>query len=362
MKIPFRVNNFDLIRLYAALEVALYHGVEHLEIPEGWWAAPSAVLPGVPIFFFVSGFLISRSYESNSRLGEYARNRALRIYPALVVCTALSLLSVAAVGYFRTVEFSWAHFLAWVAGQITIVQFYNPSFMRGFGTGVLNGSLWTISVELQFYVLIPLLYWAMRRAERWGVGSNAFLIATAAVFALVNAGHRLYAVDHSGTMAFKLLRASFAPWFYMFLVGVLAQRNFERLHGLLAGRFPLIVAAYLAVGIFLVKVFHVGAGNQINPILYLALAATVLAAAYSMPHLAERLVRKNDVSYGIYIYHIPVINLMMYYGVMGRGRDVAFVAVASIALAALSWRFVERPAIGWKKHPLNPITPRAAAP
>jgi peptidoglycan/LPS O-acetylase OafA/YrhL len=39
--------------------------------------------------------------------------------------------------------------------QLSIVQFYNPDFLRGYGVGVLNGSLWTISVELQFYVMLP---------------------------------------------------------------------------------------------------------------------------------------------------------------------------------------------------------------
>ena len=84
MRDAFRLNNFDLLRLGAALQVALEHAAFHLEVQEGWWGRVSLLMPGVPIFFFISGFLISRSYESNSRLDEYFRNRGLRIYPALV--------------------------------------------------------------------------------------------------------------------------------------------------------------------------------------------------------------------------------------------------------------------------------------
>lgn len=361
MKIPFRVNNFDLIRLFAALQVALQHASHHLEVTSAWWSALSAVLPGVPIFFFISGFLISRSYESNSRLAEYSWNRAVRIYPALLVCTALSLLSVAAVGYFRTVEFSTVHFLAWVAGQITIFQFYNPDFMRGFGTGVLNGSLWTISVELQFYLLIPMLYAVMRWFERRGLGSNAFLAGATLLFVLVNLAFQAIESEHSGALAFKLLKASFAPWFYMFLIGVIAQRNFGALHGALAPRFPMLAIAYLVGGIALVESLGIGAGNRMHPLLYLALSAVLLSAAYWRPETAGRLVRHNDVSYGIYIYHIPIINLMMFYGLLGRPWHVALATLATVVLAALSWRFVERPALARKKRPLNPLASPDAA-
>ncbi len=186
MRDTFRLNNFDLLRLGAALASGIGARCVPPRGPEGWWGRVSLLIPGVPIFFFISGFLISRSYESNSRLDEYFRNRALRIYPALVVCTALSLLSVTVAGYFATVESPSAHFVAWILGQITVLQFYNPDFMRAFGTGVLNGSLWTITVELQFYVLIPLLYWVFRQLERRRIGTNAALCVLTLAFLAVN--------------------------------------------------------------------------------------------------------------------------------------------------------------------------------
>ena len=68
----FRINNFDLIRLFAALQVVFWHFIDGLiaDPHSSWhWIVSKiwAMFPGVPIFF-ISGFLISRSYESNSRL------------------------------------------------------------------------------------------------------------------------------------------------------------------------------------------------------------------------------------------------------------------------------------------------------
>src|SRR5262245_53294221 len=96
----FRTNNFDLIRLFAASQVVFHHASVHLDAAASGpvWSALEQ-FPGVPIFFFISGFLISRSYEANSTLREYATNRILRIYPGLWICLAVTTLAVAATGY-----------------------------------------------------------------------------------------------------------------------------------------------------------------------------------------------------------------------------------------------------------------------
>ena len=73
------VNNFDLIRLVAATEVAVKHGLVHLGLGGGWLEHFS-VLPGVPVFFLISGFLIFQSYRNSNSLGDFALNRAVRIF------------------------------------------------------------------------------------------------------------------------------------------------------------------------------------------------------------------------------------------------------------------------------------------
>src|ERR1700704_498511 len=97
-----KANNFDLVRLMAAAQVAISHSASQLKIEHADWPLFGLIslFPGVPVFFFISGFLISKSFENNSVLKEFWLNRALRIYPGLVCCFLVSLAMVWMTGYF----------------------------------------------------------------------------------------------------------------------------------------------------------------------------------------------------------------------------------------------------------------------
>ncbi len=354
MKENFRVNNFDLIRLIAALQVVIHHALSHLDVE----VSSSLIIelfnffPGVPIFFFVSGFLISKSYENNSDIKEYAQNRILRIYPALIVCTFITVTSVYLTGYLSSKGISLGEVIIWIVGQISIVQFYNPDFMRGFGTGALNGSLWTITVELQFYIMIPVLYWIFGLAKP----SNNKLLLLIAFFMLFHSVRYTLIDDYSNSLLFKLWGVSFIPWIYMFLVGVFFQKNFFILHRLLSKKILYILPLYLVISYFSVEYFGWKMGNGINPILYVFLAIVVFSFAYSFPSFSKSLLKGNDISYGVYIYHIPIINILIYYGYMSNIYYVFLTIAATIIMAIFSWIVIEKRSIKFKKHPLNPLS------
>jgi peptidoglycan/LPS O-acetylase OafA/YrhL len=346
-------NNFDLIRLAAALQVALHHTLEHLHIGATEAGALVDLFPGVPVFFFVSGFLISRSFERNQAPKEFAFNRMLRIYPALAVCFAASVLMVWATGYLRSVETSLHEWILWGAAQLSFVQFYNPQFMRGFGVGVLNGSLWTISVELQFYAMVPTIYGLLRLTRLSKKASNCWLVVLIVVFLIINRVYIIEALNHSEHLFYKLAGVSFAPWFFMFLVGVLAQRNSAVLVPLAVSHAGLIWIAYLAMALG-GRLLGWGMGNGIHPLLFVALSTLVLATAFSHPGTSDRMLGRNDISYGVYIYHMPVINCVLVLGLPARSQIAAIttIVICTVMLAILSWRLVERPALALKRHPL----------
>ncbi len=79
------------------------------------------------------------------------------------------------------------------------------------------------------------------------------------------------------------------------------------------------------------------------------LAITTFSIAFTSTHLAEKLLKHNDISYGIYIYHMPVINTVIALNIGGTVFKLLISSIIVINLAILSWIFVEKRAIRLKK-------------
>lgn len=317
------------------------HALVHLGF-EGSVTELLSIVPGVPIFFFISGFLIFQSHQNSRSLYQFSVNRLLRIYPALIVCFAVSVLMVLASGYLQGRDLISRPFLIWAIAQLSILQIYNADFMRSFGVGVLNGSLWTVAVELQFYLLTPLLAWlTLRRAWCWALILALGVIANLALL-----------VWTEGFGA-KLFSVSFPPWFYMFVLGAWLSTRSDWQQWLLRLHPMTLLAAYALLSVAGHLLGWRVTGNEINPISYLLLAMLVFRLTYARPELSERLLGRNDISYGVYIYHMPVINLLVFHDKVGEPWTVIAASVATVALALASWRWVERPALRLKKLALR---------
>lgn len=350
-------NNFDLLRLLAASQVMYLHAVHHLR-PESngvltvlTWL--SQFFPGVPVFFFMSGFLISWSLRRNKDLISYARNRVLRIYPALWVCFLVSILVVAATGYWAAVPVSGRSFMAWVVAQVTVAQFFNPDFLRGFGVGVLNGSLWTITVELQFYVLLPLIFWGIGRISQ----RRQLVVLLALILVGLFAEYVLVSSTQTNpeSMLVKLFGVTVIPYLHMFLIGALVQVHFERVRPYVEGKALVWVVLYVVGALVMARMTGGPAGAvHMNLVVLVLLYGTVISAAYSWRTLSTRILGKNDVSYGTYIYHMVFVNLLVAMGWTGRVSGVVVAVVATFAVAWVSWVWVEQPALALKRVGARP--------
>lgn len=237
-------NNFDLIRLFAALQVAIIHCATHLDV-EGAWLNVFSVFPGVPIFFFISGFLIFQSWVNirERRAFVFFTNRVLRIFPALYFCVGLSAISLFLSGFLPLAELAQSRFWVWLLSQVTVFQFFNPMFLRDYGVGVVNGSLWTISVELQFYLLTPLLFLLMAR------GKFAFFTAIVLFFVLNVVNTYL---NPGSSIPQKIFSVSFLPWFGMFMVGAYCSTSPKLRARVIEIPWVLLVGSYLAIHLIVV--------------------------------------------------------------------------------------------------------------
>ncbi|KLU60953.1 O-acetyltransferase OatA [Peptococcaceae bacterium CEB3] len=340
----------DGLRALAVLAVIAYH-LNLAWLPDG--------LLGVGLFFVLSGYLITdllvAEWKLNGRidLKNFWLRRARRLLPALFVMLAGVVVWLALVDPSRLSSL-WGDVLAavfYVSNWWFV--FHHVSYFARFGPPSPLGHLWSLAVEEQFYLIWPLLLWlGLRFVPKRGRLVGLILLgalASAAVMALLyqpgmDPSRVYYGTD---TRAFALLMGAA-------LALVWPSRR-------LTSTLPVTARSILdAVGLaaLLVVVYMMVRTNQYQTFLYrgglvlFSAAAVVLVAV--LAHPAGRLGKMfggqpwrwlGERSYGIYLWHYPVIVLTspaVNTGGVNVWRALGQVA-ASIGLAALSWRLVEDP-------------------
>ena len=168
-----RENNFDILRLVLAIVVVFFHAGSISGSPELAWLPD--VFSGhlaVEGFFAISGFLIFASYERSPSLTDYFLKRAGRILPgywlATVFCLAIAFSEGCFhVGKFLVANLSFANFIQpWIPGLWET----NP-------TNVVDGALWTLKIEVMFYLVVPLIVWLCRKTRRDAVLWTLFALS-----------------------------------------------------------------------------------------------------------------------------------------------------------------------------------------
>jgi peptidoglycan/LPS O-acetylase OafA/YrhL len=348
------VPGLDGLRALAVLAVIAYH------IGLSW--APGGLL-GVGVFFTLSGYLItdlllSHQQDSGSLgLLEFWRRRARRLLPALFVMLAVVAGWVALLqrGQLPALRGAMAAAAAYVSNWWLIAQ--NSSYFARFGPPSPLGHLWSLAVEEQFYLLWPWLLWLglrctagrSERSRRQLLIAGSAVLATASALAMIAAYHPGYdptrVYDGTDTRAFALLIGAglaFACPSRSMAAEVTARRR--RLLDA-AGAAGLIV-----IGLLIWRT------SQYSPFLYrgglVVLSVATAAVVWSALSPASRVGRVlggqplrwiGVRSYGIYLWHYPVIVLTTPgAGTPSLARGIVQAAV-SITAAALSWRFIEEP-------------------
>ncbi|WP_404851083.1 acyltransferase family protein [Dietzia kunjamensis] len=350
-----RVDCFDALRLLAALAVVVGHSVTHLNTSflwydsgNGWWFQD-----GVIAFFVLSGLMVYRSGERCHERGqpwrEYYRNRALRIIPAIYAYGLIIVLALAVVGEINFSNVTSVGVLAFIASIFALIPVYHPAQFADFGVGVVNGSLWTIPVEVSFYLVLPLIVLLMHRAGfKKGM---AALAAIAAAGILIRSAGFAFAPD---TMLVKLYGVTFLGWLWYFSLGIYWSRMWKRTphHGGLA---LLCVALYVALAAWRYVVSEPEYGTLLAALAAIPLSYALIWFGNYGPRLFGHITNRiGDLSFGTYVWHMVVVNFLIYFGArewpLPGTLKVSVVIFASLALGALSWHLVERPALARKKY------------
>lgn len=323
-----RDNNFNLIRVLAAGGVLVSHSwpiidprsAEPLENMIGLSLGHVCVL----LFFAISGFFITKSYERANSLTDFLWARAARLFPALVVVIVLTVLVAGPLltRHGTLAYFSNPQIYAYLLQNVAIVfgQIYElPGVL---GDRPINGSLWTLRYEVYCYASVVLLGLLGCIAPRryWLWLGLVLLIAVAA--ALVD----------KGTGISRLLLA------FALGGGVYVYRNAIPFSGFIAA--VLLAAALLIRETPLFGVLFCVACAY--AILWLGFARIPFLTVYN---------RFGDISYGLYIYAFPVQMIWAYEGGIANPYVLMAVSFATtLPLAIASWLLVEKPALDMRRR------------
>ena len=212
-----RENNFDLLRLGLAWTVVLVHAADLSLAPPraflGRWLNPQVPVEG---FFAISGCLIVASWDRSSSVSGYFRRRAQRILPGYWLALLYTVVLGAAVSTLPLARFlaspaTWKY----IAADLTFLTFLQPDLPGVFAhndLSAVNGALWTIKVEVMFYLVVPILVWCCRRlGTAWTLG-GCFVLSLVDRMVLDGTGHHSLAVQLPGQLSFFFVGA--AVYFY----------------------------------------------------------------------------------------------------------------------------------------------------
>lgn len=300
---------------------------------DAWLGFTGRGFLGVQVFFVLSGLVLFLPYARGKRLapGDYARARLLRIVPALWVALAGA----------------WLVTGIWSPKAARHALFLNAR--ANFGDSP-DPPAWSLTVEMGFYVLLPLLVIVFARKPAWRVPLLAGLVATGIVMR--------WGLWHGWPRT---------PLTYVdnFAIGVLAAIVVARFR---LPRWTLVLAAAaLLAGLAMP---HAGGQKAIPLAACAACFAVALAVLASVdPRTPRALVWLGTVSYGIYLWHWPILVAATDHGLYRLPDPLEIAVVAALAVLAgwASWRLVERPALAFaRRRPSTPVTasldPPAALP
>ena len=293
----------------------------------------------VESFFIVSGYLVTKSYDSRPELYGYAVRRLFRLYPLLIVVIILqaALMLVLLPGPLGQYLEQTLRYLGVNAALAPFLQTDIGGLFHDLQAKAINPSLWTLKIEVAFYLLVPLLWPLLKR-----FGVYAFIVS----FALSALYHEL--MVHAGEPD---LAKQIPAQLQFFLVGMAILRYQPRLASVPGWAGTLAAVAGLAAWLVLRPVLP----YYCHPIL-------IGAFTYGMTFCTRPLHMRHDLSYGVYLLHAPLLQVLI---LLGLFRDtlpmLAGVLVVVIALALVSEHVVEEPfiAIGqrlakrpppWRRH------------
>ena len=331
-----RDNNLNIIRLLAATSVAfahsfaLLHGEPHPiwggYVQSGWFG-----FVAVAVFFGLSGFLITQSFDRRHSWFQYLEARWLRIFPGLFFSCLFTTIIVSVFVKQQGLE-AFVDIKNW--RQTFGAFFFDYNYLDGVfdsnPTRGVNGSLWTLPIEFRLYIFVlvfGLLGLVLRRYV---------FLAFAATMLICGILHFQPVTEHVWPVLFRIRNYSFSYYSlpFCFVGGMLFYLFRDKI------RLNIPLAAALLVLCYFFNHWAIICLSFV----YAAFTFGYHPKAY-LPHLNF----KADLSYGIYVLAFPIQQTLIFNGIKPEGHLFFLVTMAcTIPAAFISWYGFEKPGLALK--------------
>ena len=338
------LNNFHLLRVIAAFLVFWGHSYVFLGLTEPLFLGFKFGPLGVIIFFTISGYLISESWSRDDNLIRFFAKRALRILPALVIFV---LIAIFILGPFVTTlsvkeYFSNKYTYYYLRNIFFHISYYLPGVFENLRVAnAINGSLWSLPVEVAMYILLAL--------GSFVTSSKRFIYLTLFIISAVVSIFWANRTDKMVVIYATDLRQIFITGTYFWAGAVFFAFDLKRYCSIPRVVISLVILVVLSREPFIVILY---------PVSLILLPYLILSFGLS-PSLKELewVTKPGDYSYGFYIYSFPIQQLIV---MLKPDLDLSIYLVVCLLLtlpiAFMSWKIIEKPALLMKPKKFEKIT------
>ena len=277
-------NSFDIIRYFLSFAVLVGHFRVITGIP---YYFPMSSVDAVHGFFILSGFLVFYSYMRNPDICHYTERRTRRILPPYVFIVTLCWMGGVLVSTLPVGEYLFsAQLWKYIVANYSFLNFIEPALPGCFQGEAVNGSLWTMKVEILLYITVPIVYYLMKRFRPFPVFIVIFIFST-----LYNELF-YYLNEKTGNEIFGILKRQVGGQLLYFYSGTLVLLCFDYFRRYIKFLFPVaVLVCYFRYDVPLLI--------YVEP---LAFAVVLIGCAYYIKWFV--FMRKfGNVAYGIYLFH-----------------------------------------------------------
>lgn len=295
--IDIKDNCFDIIRIFCTFTVFLGHFLTHFDVDNKVLYGMAYFIRGVPVFFFLSGLFIAASLEKYNTK-DFFWHRCIRIFPELWVCVLINLIIIL---FVMQGKYNVKDIVVYLITQLTVFQFYTGDWLREYGVGVPNGALWTITVDIQFYIAAVLLakFLKKQRISIWGI----VIVLSVIIDWMLG-----WASERFPEIISKLIRCNLLPYIWIFLIGMCVYyHRYTVIPFFVKYKWGFALGYILwtyCVPINIVSFFE---GIRYNIVTTLIMVSFAIGIGFSY-----KCRMSQDYSYSFYLYHMVVINFIIH--------------------------------------------------